>query len=375
MNKANLRTIFNKYIENFEKINNKQNDETYKWEIAQKFQAFDVEAKDFDQTLEKMWKISANLIDNSQQLPFYSLVEFARKEPETVREMFRDLFENEYLDTKEKQASINRFIEASEVLRKKYFPNSRLYTNNQRSVMMYLFLRYPDSNYGYKAAQAKSFADCIEFYDDWGPMTDFRLDVFSRMCEQIIEEIKKNDALLETHNSRFENTNRKLYPDNNLHILTLDIIYSSQVYDFYSDIPFSPINAKARKLYFERVAKAKELAENLARLQAEAALLDEANDYIATSLPKGSLVKHKTFGEGVIEDGNGTLFTIRFKKINETKKLGLATSVDNGLLTFPSDEMTQKIKEYSPLLNRAAQINRELKRAMDELEPYLEYLN
>lgn len=41
MNKSNMQSIFNKYIENFKKINNKKHDETYKWEIAQKFQDFD----------------------------------------------------------------------------------------------------------------------------------------------------------------------------------------------------------------------------------------------------------------------------------------------------------------------------------------------
>lgn len=166
MNKSNLLSIFKKYIDNFEMLNNKENDETYKWEIAEKFQSFDVDAKDFAEMLNGMWKASANLIDSSQQLPFYALVDFSQKEPETVREMFRKLYENEFLDINKKQSVIDDFIASSEQLRQKYYPNSRLYTNNQRSVMMYLFLRYPNSNYGYKASQAKSFADCIEFYDD-----------------------------------------------------------------------------------------------------------------------------------------------------------------------------------------------------------------
>ena len=89
--------------------------------------------------------------------------------------MFKKLYADEHLDFDTKQKTINEFIRAREELRRKYYPDSRLYINNQRSVMMYLFLRYPDSNYGYNASQAKSFADCIEFYDDWGQMTDFRL--------------------------------------------------------------------------------------------------------------------------------------------------------------------------------------------------------
>ena len=35
MNKSNLQSIFNKYIENFEMLNNEKNDETYKWDWEQ----------------------------------------------------------------------------------------------------------------------------------------------------------------------------------------------------------------------------------------------------------------------------------------------------------------------------------------------------
>lgn len=374
MNRTNLQSIFKKYIDNFEILNNEKNDETYKWEIAQEFQNFNVDAEDFAEMLAHMWKVSENLIDSSQQLPFYALVDYARKEPETVREMFRNLFAEERLDDEAKQKVIDEFIAESERLRKKYYPDSHLYMNNQRSVMMLLFLRYPESNYGYKASQAKSFADCIEFYEDWGPMTDFNLTVFSRMCEQLIEEIKKNEALMETHMSRFENTDRKLHPDNNLHILTLDIIYSSQAYNFYGDMTFDTINAKSRKLYFERVAKAKELAEAVEKAKTDAALLDEAKAYIAASLSKGLTVTHRVFGEGVIEECTGTIIAVHFAKTDETKKLGLTVVIGNGLVSLPSEEMTQKIKDYIPVLNRETQIPGNLNRAIDELQPYLEYL-
>lgn len=374
MNTANLQSIFRKYIDNFETLNNEKNDETYKWAIAQEFQNFDIDAQDFVEMLTHMWKASENLIDSAQQLPFYALVDYARREPETVREMFRKLFADEYLDNVSKQVVIDEFIAASEELRKKYYPDSHLYMNNQRSVMMLLFLRYPNSNYGYKASQAKSFADCVEFYEDWGPMTDFRLDVFSRMCEQLIEEMKKNEALMQTHLSRFENTDRKLHPDENLHILTLDIIYSSQAYNFYGDMTFDPINAKSRKLYYERVAKAKELAENLEKAKADAALLSEAKAYISQTLSKGVVVRHRAFGEGVIEECTGTIIAVYFSKINETKKLGLAVAVGNGFVALPSEEITQKIKEYIPILNRETQIPGNLTRAVEELKPYLEYL-
>ena len=375
MNKRNLQVIFKKYIDNFETLNNSENDETYKWEIAQAFQKFDVDAPDFAEMLSQLWKVSSNLIDSSQQLPFYALVDFSRKEPETVREMFRQLYADEHLDNDAKQKAIDRFIADSEALRMKYHPDSRLYVNNQRSVMMYLFLRYPNSNYGYKASRAKSFADCVEFYDDWGPMTDFRLDVFCRMCDQLIEEIKKNEALVATHKSRFEETDRELFPDENYHILALDIIYTSQAYNFYGDMSFAPINAQARKLYFECVAKAKELEAAVEKAKADVALLAEATAYINSTLASGSQVKHRAFGDGTVEVYDKGILSVFFPKANETKRLGIAVAIGGGFMTLPSEEETAKIKEYLPILSNEQKIPQILDSAVAALEPYLEYLD
>lgn len=375
MNRSNLQSIFKKYIDNFEMLNNEKNDETYKWEIAQEFQQFDVDAPDFAEMLSHYWKLSDNLIDSAQQLPFYALVDYARKEPETVREMFRKLYAQEILDDDIKQVVIDEFIAESEVLRKKYYPDSRLYVNNQRSVMMYLFLRYPESNFGYKASQAKSFADCVEFYDDWGPMSNFKLSTFTRMCDQLLAEINSCDALIETHRSRYEKTQRKLHPDKNLHILVFDIIFSSQAYNFYGDMTFESINANARKLHFERVARAQQLAEKVKKAKEDAALLDEAKAYIADRVTQGMPVRHKSFGDGVIEEANHSIIAVRFARTNEVKKLGLAVAIGNGILTLPSEDIAKKIKEYTPVLSRENMIPASLAKAVEEIQPYLEYLD
>jgi len=374
MNKNNLNAIFKKYIDNFEVLNNEKNDETYKWEIAAEFQKFDVDTEDFAEMLNHMWRATDNLIDSSQQLPFYALVDYARKEPETVREMFRKLYAKEHMDTDTKQQLIDDFIASSEELRMKYNPDSRLYVNNQRSVMMYLFLRYPNSNFAYKASQAKSFADCVEFYDDWGPMTDFNLDAFYRMCDQLVEAIKADDALMKTHRSRFENTTRVLHSDENLHILAFDIIFSSQAYNFYEGMTFETINAQSRRLYFERVAKAKDLLETLGRAKEEKKLLDEAREYISKALAPGMAVNHKIFGEGTIEECSGTIISVNFPKINETKKLGIIVAIGNGILKLSSDETTQKIKEYAPILNNESKIKTTISKTEEALQEYLEFI-
>ncbi len=375
MNKANLHRIFKSYIDNFESINTKH-DESYKWEIVQKFQSFNVDAEDFITELNTIWKASENIIDSSHQLPFYALVDYATNygEIETVREMLRQLYEDEFFTIEEKQKRIDTFLQMSEELRLKHKPDSHLYIANQGTVMQLLFLRYPNSNYGYKASQAKSFADCIEYYDDWGSMNAFQLGVYCRMCDQIIEEIRQCDALLETHKSRYENTERKFHPDENLHILLLDIIYSSQTYNFYEGITFSPITAQARKLHFEKIAKAQELHDALKKALADQEMLEEAYSYLSSTFVCGMKVYHKTFGEGVVKSIQKTIMEIEFAKTGETKKLSLVVVVPNKFISFSDSTITEKIMEYLPVLKNENEIPNRVKRAEENLKPYSDFL-
>jgi len=375
MDKRNLQVIFQKYIDRFEFINNKEHDENYKWEIATQFQSFDLNAEDFPYMLDEMRKLSQNMIDNGHQLSFSALVKFSKKEPETVREMFRKLFADEHMDIRTKQNCINEFIESSEILRQKYEPNSHLYVNNQRSVMQYLFLRYPESNYGYKPSQAKSFANCIEFYDDWGPMSDFRLDTYYRMCDQLVEEIKNNDTLLKTHQSRYEDTLRRFHPDTNLRILAFDIIYSSQTYNFYDGMSFTPINTQARKLHFEKIAKAQVLEQAAKKAEKDDDLLTETKTYFIHCFTPGTTVNHRYFGKGSVESCDGSFITIHFNKDNTTQKFGLFISLLNKLLLCDSVDITEKVDLYHDIMKREDQIPSALKKAKEELQPYLEYLD
>lgn len=375
MNQSNLQFILKEYIDHFLFINNEKNDETFKWEAAQSFQGFNLDAEDFPTMLEKMWKASYNLIDNGQQTPFYALVTYAKADDcDAVRAMFRNLFEKEMASIEEKQAAIDSFIEESERLRLKYRPDSRLFRNDQRSVMMYLFLHDPEHNYAYKATQAKSFADCIGFYDDWGPMHSFKMDVFYKMCDQIASECRKHDALVETHKSRYENTTRHLHPDQNLHILVFDLIYSSQVYDFYNALSFDPITAEARKLYFERLALAKKLAEEEKKAQSDMDKLAQVKEDLSIALTPGTTVHHRIFGDGLVDSCDGSHMRIHFTKSDKYTSLGIAAAMASGMFRFSDNNLTERVRIAIPILQREIQIPMSLKRASEELDPYRSYL-
>ena len=44
----------------------------------------------------------------------------------------------------------------------------------------------------FKSTEAKAFADCYEFGEDIGSGQTFRLDVYYRMCRELVDEIKKH---------------------------------------------------------------------------------------------------------------------------------------------------------------------------------------
>lgn len=382
MNKDRLRQIFANYIENFERINNSEHDENYKWRIAHLFHdLINPESPDFAEKIKEAWNLSANLIDSSNRYCFSALVTCAEKEPEAVKALFKNLFADDYGDLSVRQDKILKFIDDANALTSRLHSDNGVFMNDQRSAMAYLFLFDPDNHYLYKASEARSFASCIEFYDDWGSGAGFKLDIYYRMCDALVEEIKNSKELIETNKSRFYGKNNSkvndMYPDNNYHILAFDIIYGAPEfrYNFYKGIPFSNITAQARKLHEERVLKAQELFNKLRKAQEDADLLAEAKKYFSDNIVVGLIVHHKMFGEGKIVEINDNNIFVLFSRNNETKKFTLMSSFVGKFLSADISDLSEKVEKYQIIAQREQSIVSSLDRAIKELEPYKEYLD
>lgn len=376
MNKSRLKALFQNYIDNFENINNKEHDENYKWRIVQYFQDnFDLEADDLHTMLYDVWKATDNLIDNRYALPFYAVTEYAKNEPETVKKMFKALFADDGGNLKVRQNKIDSFIAESEELRERYFSlEAWIYKNDQRSVMTYLFLNDPDHHYLYKATQVREFADCVEFYDDIGPSTNFHLDNFYRLCDDLVSAIKDSPELIKTHLSRYDTDKGKMYDDKEFHILAFDIIYSSQVYGLYNDINCSHLDSKERQLYRERVNKAIELKMEYDKAEADYEKLNDIKQYILSNVSEDMFVSHKTFGKGHVICIDEKYITIVFEKVGE-KRLGTLISFANALLKIDNSEFNKRVESEAIILKKEIEIKKSLKRALVALQPYNEYLN
>lgn len=376
MNRDNLKQVFSNYISKFEYINNPTHDESFKWEVVQLFQdEFDIDAEDFADMLYGIWKGSYVLIDNSTQQPFYGLICFAREEPETVRQMFRTLYEDDGGDLKVRQAKIRGFIDECQQLLDRYYPGSWKYVNDQRTVMTYLFLYDPSHNYLYKYTQATKFADCVEFYDDWGSGAGFKLDVYYRMCDELVKAIKDNQELISTNASRFEVADRRLYPDTDLHTLAFDIIYCCAVYDLYQGISYQKPDMKVKRLSAERREKAAQLYAEVTAAAERVEALKQAKEYFVPLFTVGTVVKHKAFGTGKVISADDECIEISFRQPIGTKRLVFLSSIAKGFLTLDKPSFEEKREQFKTVMEYPRQIQEAWEQSNKRFAPYAEYLD
>jgi hypothetical protein len=247
MNKTHFDQIIANYVDKFADLNSPATgqDETYKWRIAKQFKpkmdaALTASDEELSKALLSLRQLTYNLID-STILPLTALSEYAKREPSTVRQMFLDLYSEDNGNLDMRMIKIVDFLETEEELRKKFFPTSWKFKNSVHSVTCYQTLYDPDHNYILKPSHCKKFADCIEFFDSWGCGTNTKLSVFYRMCDQVVDYIRENDALMKLHSSRYEmSPPDSLHPDTALHILAFDIIYCCSTFDLFHGITFNP---------------------------------------------------------------------------------------------------------------------------------------
>lgn len=117
-NKEILRKYVAEYKENFMDIRfGKGHEEIYKWKAVAQFQKYwNIDAMDFSDMLTIAWDKTENLLKAGMFYPKNMMVSYAAKEPNMVREMFRNLYDEE-INLIER---IKNFITQAKVLNKRY---------------------------------------------------------------------------------------------------------------------------------------------------------------------------------------------------------------------------------------------------------------
>lgn len=239
MDYEKLRTIFDNYIRKFDVINSAEHDENYKWRLAAQFRDWmNPDNPDFLAGMKQVARISYNLFDNRATRPLSGLITCAKTDEDAVRSLFRELFANDGGNLKARQDKIDVFLGHANTLIKKAYAGrsySKRYWNDQRAAMSYLFFRDPDSHYLYKWREASKFADCSGFEDSWKwGRSGFKMEVYYRMCDELVEAIRSYPPLLETTKRRYQEAPwnmTRLHEDTNYHILAFDLIWGTGITD------------------------------------------------------------------------------------------------------------------------------------------------
>ena len=381
MNDIHMQQILKHYIDDFEKLNDPEHMEYYKWQIVKKFrpmmdEALETDGSEFAEKLMEAKKITSNLVDRYTQ-PFYGLVKFAEKEPDTVKKMFKELFSASAGPMEKRQATVSDFLKKSHELRDKYYPDSFLYKDDMHSVTTYLFLYDPDHNYIFKSSHALIFADCIEFYDDWGSGDSVKLDVYYRMCDQIASAVKNSPEMMKTDASRFENgwgvDPATFAPDAEKHLLVFDLIYCCSTYGLFDGITFKRPKTKEKQLIQEKREKALRLSKDLNEARANYEKLTDALRYLDKAYAVGTAIRHKKYGEGKIIDKHGTTIEVNFKD-GDLRKLGIVLSAVNDIIVSGIEGYSERIREYRDILKKESSIRSAVSFAEKNFAPYAEFL-
>lgn len=383
MNEKNLQQILENYIEKFEEVNNMEHREYYKWQIAKIFRpmmddALKSEDAEFIRKLKEIRKKTGNFIDSYTQ-PFGGLIRFADKwgEVEKVRKMFQELFSDDGGDLQVRQKKIEAFLEQSHQLNNQYENGVFRYKDDFHSVTGYLFLYDPDHNYIYKASHVWRFADCIEFYDDFGMGDHVKLKTYYRMCDELVKAMKADAALMATDSSRFENgwgvDPATFHPDTEKHILAFDIIYCSSTYNLFKGITYVRPKTKERQLMQEKKEKAQELLANLQRAQEQQAKLEQAIDNIDAILNVGTAVRYLRNEKGIISAKGKNSITINFENKNSLT-LGLVESIAGGYICTENEKASTQLAAIKDILKKKSSIESAVSYAEKQFAPYSDYI-
>ena len=240
MNTDNLKIIFRNYIRKFDIINNEEHNENYKWRLAAPKQFPDLINPDDPNFVANLKRIASrhvsyNLFNDRWHFPLTALIKCAETKEGAVRTLFRELFVDDGGSLPMRQGKIDAFITASDALIAETYPGRKdlkRFHNDLRTVMSYLFFHDPDNHYLYKYKQARIFAQCVGFEDDWGYGPYFKMDVYYRMCDELVEAIRAYPPLLEATQRRYQEApwnEQPLHEDANYHILAFDLIWGTGI--------------------------------------------------------------------------------------------------------------------------------------------------
>lgn len=240
--------MIQKYLQQFDSVNQEDAhpDEQYKWVAISHFRNhWNVEAENFEDMFMEATEKASTLLDGKTMKYKSGITKlFEHGHAEYIREAFKVLFSDDRGDLIERKRNIDQFIDKLNEKIIKYYPISYKFKQDRVSALCYLNFLRPETNYFYKAASVPPWENYIEFGGNVGRGQSFSLINYYRMCDELRVELPNYPELIQKNQERV-----KKYAvgfDDDLRVLTYDIIYSAWGYELY-DGSVQPIPYDVRK--------------------------------------------------------------------------------------------------------------------------------
>lgn len=219
MNQKMLKAYISAYKQKFDQI---KDEELYKWKAIKHFQQTwnpSVEENEFTSMLDDALSKTSNLLSSGNYFAKRMIKIAAKHQPATVQQAFADLFDEE----KDLQERIEQFRKTITTIISRVYPEANPYQDD-RAILVYLTLRYPEDYFLYKFRMFKNF--CLKVDYDYVPKRGAFANIqqYMYVCELLRNEIVKDNELLMMHAKRLENSDA--YLDSSFNILTQDVIFA-----------------------------------------------------------------------------------------------------------------------------------------------------
>lgn len=195
-------------------------EEGFKWKAVKAFsEKWDIDSSDFSAMLKAALKEVKPLLMGPNYFSSGMLGEFADAEPETVRQMFRDLYD----ESAELVWRFDNFKKQSIKLLSIIGKADKNHYQDEHAISIYLWLRYPAKYYIYKFTETQNMAELLKSQYKFvsGRYTEI-LSNWLPLYDEVTELLRHEDALLRKVRSYFTGDS---YPDESLHTLTSDFAF------------------------------------------------------------------------------------------------------------------------------------------------------
>ena len=213
---ARIKEVIDLYKADFTDIDR---GERFKWIAVKHFQDnwdVDIAAADFADMLERSFAKHVNLLDSGVARPLGLMVFFARREPETVRSLYKALFD----ESQALESRISNFTDGVGIFVDKMKQEDEGWKStfqDQHAVSVYLTFRHPENYYIYKYSILKAVAPAFGIEQEADRLTTYTL-----MCDAIREAAVADEELIAMSHARLGDD---CYQDANNRMLAMDIAY------------------------------------------------------------------------------------------------------------------------------------------------------